>query len=134
MFFVAKFYIGNLQSLLEWGKFENKVLNKIKSARDTFLNNLNSIYQKEFEQIQNERRKKMLKTKFRIDKSKSKAKIFEAVQLADILTKIFYRRVSFKLQFNNYKIRLGAGKSYFSKCAVQDCMFTKIHHVKKLHR
>jgi hypothetical protein len=38
--------------------------------------------------------------------------------------------------FNNYKIRLSAGKSYFSKCAVQGCPHTdiEIHHEKKLHR
>ena len=38
--------------------------------------------------------------------------------------------------FNNYRIRLGAGKSYFSRCAVQGCNCNdiEIHHVKKLHR
>lgn len=275
MFFASKFYIENLQSLPEWDKSDNEILDKIKSARDTFLNNLDSIYQEEFEQIQNERREKVLKIKAKIDKSKSKNKISEAeaVQLADILTQVFLKKTQarnvsiaaplgdiyndFRLKgffhkkinrpcgntflirnsdaeiikaysaiiygllsyyraadnfiqlksiiahlrksclftlarkhnkskswayktygddvkfevapnsfvelpsrdyvsnlsqkflmdespldfnlttiFNNYRIRLGAGKSYFSRCAVQDCHCNdiEIHHVKKLHR
>lgn len=110
MFFVSKFYIENLQSLPELDKSDNEILNKIKLARDTFLNDLNSIYSKELEQIYNERREKILKTKSRIDKSKSKAKISEAeaVQLADVLTQVFLENT----QARNVSIAAPLGDIY----------------------
>lgn len=91
MFFASKFYIENLQSLPEWDKSNNEILNKIKSARDSFLNNLNSIYQEEFGQITNRHCEKVLKT--RIDKPKFKAKIPEALRLADILAQVFFKKI-----------------------------------------
>lgn len=94
MFFASKFYIENLRSLPESDEFNNVTLGKIKLAKDKFLNELNSIYFKELEEIYNERKDKVLETKAKIDVSKSKAKIseVEAIQLANVLTNVFLKK------------------------------------------
>jgi len=94
MFFASKFYIENLLSLPESDELNNVILGKIKLAKDKFLNELNSIYFTELEEIYNERKDKVLEAKAKIDASKYKAEISEAeaIQLANVLTNVFLKK------------------------------------------
>lgn len=110
LFFASKFYIENLQSLPDSDKLNNSILSKITLAKNKFLNNLNSIYFKEFEEIKTKRCKKMLeiKSKINISKFKTKISLIEAVQLANISKKLFFK----KTQFRNVKILAPTNKLF----------------------
>jgi hypothetical protein len=94
MFFASKFYIENLLSLPDPDEVSNITLGKIKLAKEKFLNELNSLYFKELEQIYNERKNIVIESKARLDKTKSKAKMSEAeaVQLSNVLTNVFLKK------------------------------------------
>lgn len=77
MFFASKFYMQNLRSLPESDEFNSVILGKIKLAKDKFLNELNSIHFKELEEIYNDQKVKVLKTKAKVDVTKSKNQISE---------------------------------------------------------
>ena len=94
MFFASTFYMENLRSLPDSDESSNTILKKIKLAKEKFLNELNSIYFTNLEDVYNERKEKILKVKAKLDNSRSKAKIseVETVQLSNVLTRIFLKK------------------------------------------